>query len=67
MAAAGMPRPLGRSWGTSSCGKEEGEVDPGLLRDLLRCPSWERRAAERGKVGSGGRPRRGEGRGNRFS
>lgn len=32
LAASGMPRPLGRSQDTSSCGTEEGEVEPRLAQ-----------------------------------
>lgn len=45
LAASGMPRPLGRSQDTSSCGTEEGEVEPRLAQ----------RPAGGGGGGTGGR------------
>lgn len=55
-AAPGMPRPLGKSQGTWSCGKEEGDVRPRLGQRPAWLPQLGEKDCREREGGGGGRP-----------
>lgn len=66
-AASGMPRPLGRSQGTWSCVKEEGDVVPLLAQRPAQVPPLGEKGYREREGGGGGRPWREGRRSSRFS